>query len=523
VLTDRNGVPFPPVRRLGPPDLAHCVALSLDRGWAPEKAKWALLLEAAEGFGVDAAAGGLAGCVVLARYGPDLASVGMMLVAARYGRRGLGRALMEHLLAAAGGATVTLFATDQGRPLYEKLGFRAIRRNVAFVGTFRPERPERPEGPEHGGGNLTRLATEADMPAILDIDKAAFGADRSRLLLRLPGFAEQLRVIGTGSAVAGYAAAWRTETATVIGPVVAPDDAAARQLITGLATRAHGQVRLDLDPDRPELPRWAFARGLQPVSRNAVMAYGDWRPRGEPGRLFTPFSVALALRMIERILPSRIAAAESFGDDPAAELFPQEKAVIARASEKRRQEFATTRACARAALDRLGLPAAPVLPGPNGAPQWPAGVTGSITHCAGYRAVAVALTRDIVSLGVDAEPNEALPSHGILKLIALAEERDRLTELSGKMPGISWDRLLFSAKESVYKTWFPLTQRWLGFESADILIDPRAGTFTARLLVPGPFVNGAPLSLLNGRWLADRGLLLTAIAVPAVRVAAELP
>ena len=285
MLTDRNGVPFPPVRRLGPEDLAHCVALSLDRGWAPEKAKWALLLEVTEAFGVDAPSGGLAGCVVLARNGPDLASVGMMLVAARYGRRGLGRALMEHLLAAAGSATVTLFATDQGRPLYEKLGFRAIRRNVAFVGTFRPERP---------GADPARLATEADMAAILNIDKAAFGADRSRLLLRLPGFAEQLRVIGTGSAVAGYAAAWRTETATVIGPVVAPDAAAARQLITGLATRAHGQVRLDLDPDRPDLPRWAFARGLQPVSRNAVMAYGDWRPRGEPARLFTPFSVALA-------------------------------------------------------------------------------------------------------------------------------------------------------------------------------------------------------------------------------------
>jgi 4'-phosphopantetheinyl transferase EntD len=218
--------------------------------------------------------------------------------------------------------------------------------------------------------------------------------------------------------------------------------------------------------------------------------------------------------MIERILPSRIAAVESFGDGPAAELFPQEKAVIARASEKRRQEFAAARACARAALARLGLSAVAVLPGPNGAPQWPAGVTGSITHCAGYRAVAVALTRDIVSLGVDAEPNEALPGHGILKSIALAEERDRLTELSAKMPGISWDRLLFSAKESVYKTWFPLTQRWLGFADAAVTIDHERGTFAARLLVDGPVLEGRPLTGFTGRWLARDGLLLAAIAVP---------
>jgi 4'-phosphopantetheinyl transferase EntD len=83
------------------------------------------------------------------------------------------------------------------------------------------------------------------------------------------------------------------------------------------------------------------------------------------------------------------------------------------------------------------------------------------------------------------------------------------------MPGICWDRLLFSAKESVYKTWFPLTRSWLGFESADVVIDPHAGTFTARLLVPGPLVNGVPLTRLNGRWLSDQGFLVTAVVVPA--------
>ena len=217
--------------------------------------------------------------------------------------------------------------------------------------------------------------------------------------------------------------------------------------------------------------------------------------------------------MIQRILPPQVAASESFGDDPAAVLFPQECAVVARASESRRREFATARACARAAMTRLGVPAVAVLAGPRGAPQWPEGVTGSITHCTGYRAAAVALTRDVVSLGVDAEPNEALPDHGMLEVIARGEERVRLSELAAGIPGICWDRLLFSAKESVYKTWFPLAQRWLGFESADIVIDPREGTFTARLLVPGPPVGGTPLTMLNGRWLADHGFLMTASMV----------
>lgn len=188
---------------------------------------------------------------------------------------------------------------------------------------------------------------------------------------------------------------------------------------------------------------------------------------------------------------------------------------MARALESRRREFATTRACARTAMARLGLPEVSVLPGPHGAPQWPAGGVGSITHCAGYRAAAVALASDYASLGVDAEPNEALPDHGMLELIALGDERDRLGQLVAAIPGVAWDRLLFSAKESVYKAWFPLAGRWLGFTSADIVIDPCAGTFTARLLVPGPAVGGSPLTILNGRWLADRGFLLTAVAVSA--------
>ena len=305
-------VSFPPVRRLGPDDLKRCVALSVDRGWSPEQSKWSLLLAASEVFGVDAPDGrGLAGAVVLTRWAADYASVGMMLVAARYGRRGLGRALMEHLVRAAGdGATVTLFATDMGRPLYEKLGFAPVRRNVSFVGRFRPAPSASPASAASPGlpapavspaglPGSVRAATAADLPAILALDRAAFGADRGQILTRLPAFAEQVVVLAAGGAegqaVAGYAAAWRnTPASTVIGPLVAPDGEAAKRLVEALAALARTPVRLDLDPDRQELPGWAHARGLEPAGRTVVMARGGLTPRGTPGRLFTPISVALA-------------------------------------------------------------------------------------------------------------------------------------------------------------------------------------------------------------------------------------
>ena len=283
---------FPPIRRLGSGDLRQCVALSVDRGWSPERSKWSLLLGGAEAYGVDAPdGGGLAATVVLTRWPPDLASVGMMLVATRYGRRGLGRALMKHLLAEAGDATVTLFATDMGRPLYEQLGFLPVRRSVSFMGAFRPDG-------RTGRGALagsTRSAVDADLPAIIAVDRSAFGADRSRILTQLAGFAERLALLETEQGTIGYAAAWRNiPSATIIGPVVAPDAEAAKRLITYLAAPARGSVRLDLDPDRPELPAWANARGLEPVSRTAVMAHGPVTDRGTPDRLFTPISVALA-------------------------------------------------------------------------------------------------------------------------------------------------------------------------------------------------------------------------------------
>jgi 4'-phosphopantetheinyl transferase EntD len=223
--------------------------------------------------------------------------------------------------------------------------------------------------------------------------------------------------------------------------------------------------------------------------------------RGDPG-------------VIEEIVPKSAASAESFGGSLGTGLFPEEATLVARATEKRRREFTTGRECARGALAALGVAAAPILRGYRGAPLWPDGIVGSITHCAGYCAAAVARTQDLLTIGLDAEPNAALPG-GVLELISLPAERARLRELAVAAPGIGWDRLLFCAKEAVYKAWFPLTGRWLGFADADITIDARERTFTARLQVPAPVVNGAPLTSFTGSWLANEDLVLAAIAVPA--------
>ncbi|MBO3744792.1 4'-phosphopantetheinyl transferase superfamily protein [Streptosporangiaceae bacterium NEAU-GS5] len=214
--------------------------------------------------------------------------------------------------------------------------------------------------------------------------------------------------------------------------------------------------------------------------------------------------------MIEALLPGGVAAREAFGDPPGPPLFPEEEALVARAVDKRRREFATVRRCARTALADLGFPAAPILRGARGAPTWPSGVVGSMTHCDGYRAAAVAHESAVPTIGLDAEPNEPLPD-GVLGMVSLPEEHGWLKELGAAAPHVRWDRLLFSAKESVYKAWFPLTRRWLGFEEA-VVTPALDGTFTARLLTEGETQEGLPLTGFTGRWLVANGLVLTAIA-----------
>jgi 4'-phosphopantetheinyl transferase EntD len=218
--------------------------------------------------------------------------------------------------------------------------------------------------------------------------------------------------------------------------------------------------------------------------------------------------------VLEQILPAGVAVAATGRDILDLTLFPDEEIVVARAVEKRRREFTTARACARDALAQLGVGPVAIPTGPRGEPRWPAGIVGSITHCDGYRACAVARAGEVMSIGVDAEPNQPLPD-GVLGDIALPEERSWLGELAGEAPEVHLDRLLFSIKESVYKAWFPLAEKWLGFEDAVVAVDPQRRTFVARLLVPGPVLESGELRGFSGRWLVRDGLVLAAIALAA--------
>lgn len=276
-----------PVRRLTRDDLIACADLSEDRGWGREEHRWGLLLAAGTGYGIDAPDGkGLVASCVVTSYGPELSAVGVLLVAGRYARQGIGRQLMRHVIDATGDTPLSLFSTEQGKGLYEELGFVHAGPAARMRGAFRPG------SVETDGTVSTRPATASDLPAILRLDAEVFGADRTHMITRLPAFADQLRVAQDRGELVGYAAAWPSELVQSVGPLVARDTETAQALIAGLAANTGAPLRMDVDARHTALLDWAARNGLERIGSTLMMTYraqdfpGDWTRR------FAPLTVA---------------------------------------------------------------------------------------------------------------------------------------------------------------------------------------------------------------------------------------
>ncbi|MFC2577334.1 MAG: 4'-phosphopantetheinyl transferase, partial [Rothia dentocariosa] len=133
--------------------------------------------------------------------------------------------------------------------------------------------------------------------------------------------------------------------------------------------------------------------------------------------------------LMRSLLPPDICVTETTGD--FGHLRDAEREYFASAVPKRVREATTARSCARLALKRLYLrepeltepPTEPIfVPRADGSPTWPAGVVGSMTHCAGYRAAAVGSAKRYAGVGIDVEPAVPL-SAAVQELIVRDEEK----------------------------------------------------------------------------------------------------
>jgi GNAT superfamily N-acetyltransferase len=275
------------VRRLIPADLEQCLDVAASVGWQRERTKWRLLLSLGKGFGVESPQespeGRLVGTAIATRLGA-LAAIGLVLVDPRFGRRGLGTQLVHAALKAEPDALPFLFATEQGRPLYEKLGFRAIGTIAKHVGRFQGPPPSTP----------LRPATLADLPALERLDTEALGVPRGRMLEPfLREGAGGLVALGPAGQPIGFGFSWDNETLRMLGPIVADGERTARDLLCGLAEGVAGTVRVDIPENQPGFRAFAKSVGLSPLPESPLMTLGGAPLPGERTRLFAIAAKAL--------------------------------------------------------------------------------------------------------------------------------------------------------------------------------------------------------------------------------------
>lgn len=242
-----------------PDHLDAAVGLSRQAGWPHRREDWALVLALSNGV-VALDDGRVVGTALTTPFGDDTATINMVIVDESMRGRGLGRKLMQAALDAAGERTCLLVATQDGLPLYEKLGFVAFGEIVQHQGTA-----AKVDTPEN-----VSWATDADRERCFALDRLATGQDRSALMGLLDECA-RFAVIRAGDRVEAFAAIRPFGRGLVIGPVVARNDADAKALIDFLLSHHVGEfARVDTDVARG-LPQWLEARGLQHVGGGIPM------------------------------------------------------------------------------------------------------------------------------------------------------------------------------------------------------------------------------------------------------------
>lgn len=274
------------LRNIAPSDATACAGLARAVGWPHRAEDWEMAIGL--GHGVVATLGPeIVATALWWLYGEHHAALGMIIVSPEHQGAGLGRRLMQALLAQTEGRSLLLNATVAGQPLYEKLGFvlcGAICQYQGEVGTV--------ARPVLAGGTTLRAATLADLPALEQLDEAATGLPRGPLLRAVLSAGEGT-VLMRGGEAAGFSMERRFGNGLVIGPVIAADLADAQTLLAhGLQARQGQFVRVDVEDGSP-LVDLATGAGLKPVDRVNSMVRGTLPTPTGSVRRYTLASQAL--------------------------------------------------------------------------------------------------------------------------------------------------------------------------------------------------------------------------------------
>lgn len=272
------------VRPLTLADLPAAMRLSTEPGWDQTEDDWRLMIARAArrgdaALGVEAADGTLVASAMTLGYGDRFGWISMVLVTQGWRRRGLAKNLLARCIDSLRGRGLVpvLDATPAGRGVYLPLGFvdrYGLTRMVAAAPRSQPS-------------GATRVATAADLPAILAYDRAVFGGDRADILRDLLARAgDRARLVERAGRLIGFALGRSGRTAWHVGPVVADDQSTAQALFADALDGWTGKAMSDIASDRGVLRGWLEAAGFGEERPYSRMTQGALQPFGDPPRLY---------------------------------------------------------------------------------------------------------------------------------------------------------------------------------------------------------------------------------------------
>jgi predicted N-acetyltransferase YhbS len=268
------------VRAMSPRDLASLHKLSVEAGWPHRASDLEQALRHGEGL-VAERDGTVVGTGVRWRWGPQHATIGLVIVVPACQGRRIGHRLMSELLEGLDGCSVLLHATADGRGLYERLGFARTGEVRQHQGTALPSPPIALEA-----GRRLRPAGQADVEALTRLDTEARGMPRGALIADLFDRAEATVVLDHDDRALGFGMLRRFGRGHAIGPVVAASDSGAKALIGHLSGLNAGRfTRIDID-FATGLGEWVESLGLRRVDAPTTMVRGPTLPVCAGARLY---------------------------------------------------------------------------------------------------------------------------------------------------------------------------------------------------------------------------------------------
>ncbi|MFB5686135.1 GNAT family N-acetyltransferase [Bacillus cereus] len=256
------------VERLSKEQIGDIVALSSYIGWDYNREEIDTVFNSGIVYGVWNERKELIASAAIILYGEALASIGMVIVHPDYKGRGIGKVITNSCMSSVSAQTpIMLIATDEGKPLYEKLGFRA----VSYVSKYICNSYNAKDYCVRNEDYVMNYE-EGDLEKIIKIDEYGFGTNRKEFLKKRIMQSEQCVVVkDTEENIIGYGLSIQTPENKIIGPVVAKNNAMAMRMVHDLARGHNGKLRMDVPEGKNDFMKELEIAGFKKVNTPPIM------------------------------------------------------------------------------------------------------------------------------------------------------------------------------------------------------------------------------------------------------------